>query len=46
MGYDEKLIKKLEDVAPSGAEGIEVTKEGFKFTVPACSVVHFTVKRQ
>lgn len=35
-----------EDVAPSGAEGIEVTKEGFKFTMPACSVVHFTVKRQ
>lgn len=34
------------DVVPSVAEGIEVTEDGFRFTMPACSVVHFTVKRQ
>lgn len=41
---DKNTFEAPETVCVQGFDGVQATKEGISFTIPACSVLHIAVK--
>ena len=41
---DKNTFEEPETVGVQGFDGVQATKEGISFTIPACSVLHIAVK--